>query len=254
MNAARAERTRAIVLDIEGTTTSIAFVHDVLFPYARAHVRDYLTAHLASEEHRGTIERFRAEHAADEAAGLAPPPWTHDPPDARVAAVAGYVAWLIDRDRKSPALKDLQGRIWKRGYENGELRGHVFPDVAAALGRWRAQKIDVRIFSSGSILAQRLLFATTPGGDLTRLLNGYFDLSVGPKTSPDSYHRIAAAIAAPPAGILFISDVVGELDAARAAGMRTRLSIRPGNPPAPRDHGHPEIHSFAEVDRLATAR
>jgi len=135
----------------------------------------------------------------------------------------------MDQDRKSTALKNLQGKIWQEGYRRGELHGDVYPDVPAALERWHGAGLDVRIYSSGSILAQQLVFSTTRYGDLTRFLNGYFDTTTGPKTESSSYHVIASAFALPAPEILFISDVVRELDAAKEAGLQTRLAIRPGN-------------------------
>src|SRR5262245_46826091 len=150
----------------------------------------------------------------------------------------------MDQDRKSTALKAIQGEIWLHGYKQGELHGEVFPDVPPALSAWHAAGIDVRIFSSGSILAQRLLFESARGGDLTKFLNGYFDTTTGPKTESKSYRAIAAAFAA--GRILFVSDVVRELDAARLAGMKTLLCIRPGNHPQPAND-HQIITTFADI-------
>jgi enolase-phosphatase E1 len=152
----------------------------------------------------------------------------------------------MDRDRKSTALKELQGQIWQEGYRTGELRGKVFPDVPPALEAWHQHGVDVRIFSSGSILAQKLLFSTTPAGDLTRFLNGYFDTTTGPKTAPASYMLIAEAFSTEAREILFISDVARELDAAHNAGMKTFMCIRPGNHRQP-DNTHETISSFAEI-------
>ena len=239
--------TRALVLDIEGTTTPIEFVYQVLFPFARAHVREYLEGEWASESCRAALVLLRDDHVADVAHDLAPPAWVDGPVAAQIAGVAAYVGWLMDRDRKSPGLKALQGQIWRSGYRSGELRGQVFHDVAPALERWRARQLDVCIYSSGSVLAQQLLFQTTDAGDLTRFLTDYFDTGIGPKTSPASYRRIAEARAMPAARLLFISDVTRELDAARAAGLRTLLCVRPSNPPPVGEHGHPAIHTFDEI-------
>ncbi len=239
--------TRAILLDIEGTTTPAAFVYDTLFPFARAHAAEYLHAEWASDACRGAVELLGGEHAADLARREATPSWVEEPLAARVASVAAYVGWLIDRDRKSPGLKALQGHIWRRGYASGELRGQVFADVPPALERWRAQRLEVCIYSSGSVLAQQLLFQTTEAGDLTRLLSRYFDLDVGPKTSPESYRRIAGALEMPAADMLFVSDVAAELDAAQAAGLRTILCVRrPASAPmSPRAHS--VIRTFNEI-------
>jgi enolase-phosphatase E1 len=158
-----------------------------------------------------------------------------------------YVGWLMDRDRKSPALKLLQGLIWEQGYRAGRLQGDVFDDVAPALERWRAARIGVAIYSSGSALAQRMLFATTAHGDLTQLIAGFFDTTVGGKTSVESYRRIADELGWPPDRLLFVSDVTTELDAARAAGCQTLLCVRPTNLPQP-PHQHPTVGSFDDFD------
>ncbi len=218
---------RGILLDIEGTTTPIAFVYDVLFPFAGSRIAGYVThANLADLQH---------EYDEDVRQGHNPPAWSATPVE--------YVHWLMDQDRKSAALKNVQGRIWRQGYESGELHGEVFEDVPPALERWHAKTIDVRIFSSGSILAQRLLFSSTAAGDLTRFLRGHFDTTTGPKNDPSSYGRIAEAFAIAASDILFISDVTRELDAARSAGMQTLLCVRPGNHPQP-SHTHRTITSF----------
>jgi enolase-phosphatase E1 len=239
--------TRAVVLDIEGTTTPIAFVYDVLFPFARAHAKEYLEREWTSGPCRAAVALLREEHAADVSHNQGPPAWVDEPHTAQVASVAAYVGWLMDRDRKSSGLKALQGEIWRSGYRSGELRGQVFPDVPPALARWRAQQLAVCIYSSGSVLAQQLLFQTTGAGDLTRFLTGHFDTGIGPKASPDSYRHIAEALAAPAERLLFISDVTGELDAARAAGLQTLLCVRSSNPTTAPEHSHPVIHTFDDI-------
>ena len=216
---------RGVVLDIEGTTTPIAFVHDVLFTYARTHVKEYLAKHAGADNVRKDIELLREEHAADVRNGEQPPPLTTE-----LDSIARYVNWLIDLDRKSTGLKSLQGKIWHDGYSDGTLHSQVFPDVAPALARWRDAGLTISIFSSGSALAQQLLFAHTEAGDLTSFISNYFDTSVGKKGEAESYRRIAETIGLPPGELLFISDVVSELAAAHEAGMKTVLSIRPGNP------------------------
>ena len=238
---------RAVLLDIEGTTTPIKFVYEVLLPYARRHLRRYVEQHAASPEQAPIYDRLRDEHASDLAAAEAVPRWIDEPPAARAGSILSYLEWLMDRDRKSTALKSLQGLIWEDGYRGGDLVGEVFADVPAALARWRAQRIDAGIFSSGSVLAQQLLVRHSSAGDLTSLLRWYFDTTSGPKTDPDSYRRIAAAMGIPVASVLFVSDVAAELDAARTASMQTRLSLRPGNRPPPPGHGHTEIRTFDEL-------
>lgn len=219
----------AIVLDIEGTTTPVAFVYDVLFPFARLHICEYLSHHGNSSRVREAIRTLREEWEADRARGGEPPPWAGD--DEELSSVAAYAGWLMDRDRKSTGLKRLQGYIWEEGYQSGALEGDVFPDVRPAIERWRAGGISVAIYSSGSVLAQRLLFAHTQDGDLTPSFSALFDTETGAKTSSDSYRRIAAALGCAPDRLLFISDVTKELDAARAAGCRVVLCCRPGNAP-----------------------
>ena len=200
---------RAVLLDIEGTTTPIAFVTETLFPYARAHLAVFL-----EREGRGT----------DTAAFLA----------------------LMDRDSKTPELKELQGRIWDEGYRNGTLVGQVFEDVPRAFSRWRDAGVAIGIYSSGSVLAQQLLFRTVRSGDLTPFISWYFDTAVGPKRESASYARIAARVGLEPGDLTFVSDVAEELDAASAAGMRTMLSTRPGNSPQPRNE-HQVIRTFDDL-------
>jgi enolase-phosphatase E1 len=231
---------RAILLDIEGTTTPIAFVHDVLFTYARQHVRDYLVQHanaLADD-----IALLREEHMHDTSSGAQPPPLTDEP-----AAIATYVHWLIDRDRKSTGLKSLQGKIWREGYTSGTLKAQVFSDVRPAFERWQQAGLRIGIFSSGSVLAQQLLFAHTEAGDLTTFISDYFDTNIGAKGDAESYRRIANKMNFPPDGILFVSDVVTELEAATAAKMKTRLSIRPGNQPQPNPDRFQIIETLDEI-------
>jgi enolase-phosphatase E1 len=238
---------RSILLDIEGTTTPIAFVFDVLFPFARAHLRDYLEAEFESPEVRGDIEYLREEHARDLAQNLSPPPLSTETRNAAIDSIVGYVHWMMDRDRKSTPLKSLQGKIWQQGYRDGILRSQVFPDVPSALERWHHAGFNVSIFSSGSVLAQKLLFSHTDAGDLTNFLHCYFDTTTGAKTLPESYQRIASAMGVEPEEVLFISDVVAELDASRSAGMATLLCARAGNPPQPADEKQQRISSFDQI-------
>jgi enolase-phosphatase E1 len=244
MSAGLSQSVRGILLDIEGTTTPIAFVHEVLFTYARENAKQFLTANLNADEVRKDVALLRQEHAleVDE-----PPALVSDSAEAEIESLAAYIEWLIARDRKSTGLKSLQGKIWKQGYENGSLQSQVFADVAPALQRWHESGLNVSIFSSGSVLAQKLLFAHTEAGDLTRFLDNYFDTNVGKKGDPESYRQIAAALQLEPPSILFISDVVAELDAARATGMKTLLSLRPGNVAVDSGVDHQAIHTFDEL-------
>lgn len=179
--------TRAILTDIEGTTSSLSFVHDTLFPYARARLPAYV-----------------AEHGGD---------------------LAQLLAWM-DADAKVTELKDIQGRIWAAGYAAGELTGHVYPDAAKALRRWHGDGIKLAVFSSGSVAAQKLIFGHSDQGDLSPLFSGFFDTTTGPKREAMSYLLIADALGVSPAEMLFLSDIAAETDAAKAAGMRAMLIDR----------------------------
>lgn len=245
-------RIRGILLDIEGTTTPIAFVHEVLFPYSRSRVRSYLAEHLDSAETLSDVARLRDEHTADVKQNLQPPALVVTLGDAELDSLAAYVNWLIDRDRKSTGLKALQGKIWKQGYLEGSLKAPLFADVSPAIERWHRTGLKISIFSSGSSLAQKLLFAHTEAGDLTRLIYNYFDTTVGAKTEVESYRRIAAALRLTAEEVLFISDVVSELNAANVAGMRTLLCVRPGNPAQPGKEQHLNIQRFDEIPELNT--
>jgi enolase-phosphatase E1 len=239
---------RAVVLDIEGTTTPIAFVHEVLFPYARARLRAWVDDPSNAADLAVVSRRLAAEHAADLSRGEGPPSWASSSSsvddDADRSGLVAYAGWLMDRDRKSPGLKLMQGLIWERGYQAGELRGQVYPDVAPALRRWHAEGLRLAIYSSGSALTQRRLFQSTSDGDLAPLISAHFDTAVGAKGESASYARIAHALDLPPASILFVSDVVSELEAARAAGLQVVLCVRPDNPP------QPEAGAFDQVSEL----
>jgi enolase-phosphatase E1 len=227
------------LLDIEGTTTPIAFVTGTLVPYARTRLHGYLERHGASMQ-----PAFRREYDADDEARRTVPPW--DAADAQ-AGVERYAQWLMDHDRKSSALKELQGRIWEDGYRAGELIAPVYPDVAPAFARWRQDGHALGIFSSGSVLAQQWLFRRSTAGDLTPHLTWYFDTGVGRKQDAASYERIARETGEPAGSITFISDVAAELDAARAAGMQTIMTLRPGNHPQP-EHSHRMVRSLLEIN------
>lgn len=239
------EGVRVILLDIEGTTTPIAFVHTRLFSYAREHLDRYLNAHLSDDAVQDGLRRLAQERAAEPDTGA--PPWRAGSAAEVRASASAYALWLMDRDRKSPALKLLQGLIWEEGYQAGELRGEVFPDVPGSIARWRDDGFIVAIYSSGSELAQRRLFGSTSNGDLTPLIAGFFDTAVGPKMEPDSYRHIAMLLGVPAAAVLFVSDVTAELAAARAAGCHTRLCIRPGNAPQPDATQFDQIKSLDDL-------
>jgi enolase-phosphatase E1 len=191
-------------------------------------VSDFLDRHWTDPDIRADIERLEAERADDH------------------AAVVAQVYRLMDRDEKSTGLKSLQGKIWEEGYRSGELKGEVYPDVLPAMERWRDKGIDIAIFSSGSIQAQRSLFGHSAAGDLTRFIRAYFDTTTGPKNAAQSYSRIAAALERSPSEVLFVSDVAAELDAARAAGMQTGLCVRSADATVPAG-SHRIIRTFDEI-------
>lgn len=222
---------RAIVTDIEGTTSSIDFVRDVLFPYARKRLPAFVETHGDRPE----VQHWLGEAAKE--AGLIEA--------SRQEVVELLLRW-IDEDRKSTALKALQGMIWKDGYVAGDYRAHMYPEVAAKLRAWRAAGLRLYIYSSGSVPAQQLFFGYSEAGDLTPLLGGYFDTETGPKREAESYRRIAAAIDEQPRHILFLSDIVEELDAAHTAGFQTGWLIRDAQH-APAEPRHPVFHDFDAI-------
>jgi enolase-phosphatase E1 len=241
------EGVHGVLLDIEGTTTPIAFVHEVLFSYARLHVRSFLKERFSSAELLADLQQLREDHATDVKQNLQPPALLEGSRDAEIDSLVEYVNWLIDRDRKSTGLKSLQGKIWKQGYIDGTLKAELFADVAPALERWRHAGLKISIFSSGSSLAQKLLFAHTEAGDLTGFIDNYFDTTEGSKTDVASYSRIASALGLPARDVLFISDVAPELEAAGAAGMQTLLCVRLGNQPQPSAERYQIIRDFDEI-------
>lgn len=236
---------RVLLLDIEGTTTPLSFVADTLFPYARTHLSAFLSAHGTSSDVQSDLVLLHNEREADISRGLHPPPLDGGP--GTPLSVVPYLNWLMDQDRKSTGLKALQGRVWQKGYQSGQLRSSVFTDVAPAFIRWRGLEKRICIYSSGSVLAQRLLFGHTEEGDLTPYIDAYFDTTIGAKVDAGSYAHLAAALELPPSAVVFLSDVVGELDAAQAAGMQVLCLDRPGNRPLPSPIRHSVIHSFEEV-------
>jgi len=225
----RIEGVRAVVTDIEGTTGSIAFVHEVLFPYARAHLRAFIAN-----------RRQEVDVILDDVRGAEG--------DLEDDALVALLRRWIDEDRKAPALKTLQGLIWRDGYESGELVGHVFDDAVRMLRRWRVEGLRLHIYSSGSAAAQKLLFGHSVAGDLTPLFDAYFDTGVGPKTSADSYRRIAQAVGADPGAILFLSDSSAEIAAARSAGLQAIRIVRDAAPEPD------EAGGFDEIEIIGPAR
>jgi len=223
---------RSVVLDIEGTTSPISFVTDVLFPYARDNVRKHLDATYGSDETNDDIALLRAQVEQDLAEGVAgavPVPPDEAGKDEVIAALVANVEAMIDADRKITSLKQLQGHIWRTGFEGQEIKGVVFDDVPPALQRWHANGIKTYIYSSGSREAQRLIFGNTTYGDLRKYLCGFFDTMVGTKKEPRSYYEIWQAIGVDrPSQILFLTDVYQEATAAKAAGDHICLANKNG--------------------------
>lgn len=233
---------RVVLLDIEGTTTPIDFVYLTLFPFARRHLRGFLQTYSETNLVGDDVLALKTEQQRDRTDGLNPPDWTDD----EFESAARYAEWLMDLDRKSTALKSLQGKIWEEGYQSGELQGIVYPDVPLAFTRWREGGRRIAIYSSGSILAQKLIFGHSNAGDLTTSINAYFDTTTGGKREAGSYTRIAAALTVSTREVMFISDVSAELDAARAAGMQTRLCVR-DNPTHPTHSEQSVITTFSDI-------
>jgi enolase-phosphatase E1 len=226
-----------ILTDIEGTTSSISFVKDVLFPYARDALPAFVREHGARADVRHWLDAVAIEHAVSK-------PGTVCSDDTIVEILQG----MIDEDRKHTALKALQGMIWGEGYSSADFTAHIYPDAAAKLHDWHAAGYPLAVYSSGSVPAQKLFFGHTDAGDLTALFDGWFDTEVGHKRDADSYRTIARRLDRDAGGIVFLSDVIEELDAARDAGMRTVLIDRLEDYPQPRlgddAHGHHRVERF----------
>ena len=231
--------TRGILTDIEGTTSSISFVKDVLFPYARRALPAFVQSRAKDPAVRKWLDVVATENGAV----------------CNDAMIAEVLQGWIDQDRKHTALKALQGMLWAEGYRHGDFTAHIYPDAAAALREWQAAGMPLYVYSSGSVPAQRLFFGHSDAGDLSALFTGWFDTEVGGKRESGSYVRIAESMGLPPASILFLSDIVEELDAAREAGLDTVLVDRRNDYPQPRmgddAHGHARVETFADLNPLA---
>lgn len=222
---------RAIITDIEGTTSDIRFVHNVLFPYARQHLPAFIAEHQQQPAVAQTLDDLRAEVGNPQAT-----------PDELMQVLFGF----MDQDRKSTALKALQGMIWRAGYENGRFTGHLYADVLPALKQWQQQGVALYVYSSGSVAAQKLLFGYSDAGDITGLFSGYFDTHVGAKREVDSYRNIASQIGLPAEDLLFLSDIYQELDAAQDAGWNTVQLIR-GE--ADTESRHRQVAGFDQINQ-----
>ena len=201
----------------------------------------FLREHWNEDAVRADVAALKEQHSRQQASDPALPPWPED-----LTGALLYIGWLMDRDIKSTPLKSLQGNIWRQGYCSGELRAEVFPDVPQAFSRWAKQNRTMGIFSSGSVLAQQLLFANTTCGNLSGFLQGYFDTTTGSKVHPESYRKIAASLSLSLSQIIFISDTLAEVDAAAEAGMETALCER-NNSSTASGSRHPVISTLDQV-------
>lgn len=222
-----------VILDIEGTTSPIAFVYDVLFPYARLHLRDYLASNWGNKDLLEDLHLLKEESGSKE--------------DLDLEAAAETLSGFMDEDRKSTALKSVQGKIWAAGFKGGALKGSFFPDVAPALLEWKSSGLTIAVYSSGSVQAQQLLFSSSDQGDLRTYISAWFDTRTGPKLTADSYRKIASEMKTPEGRILFISDNTRELEAAATAGLQVLLARRPGNPDTSESCPFTPIQTFTEV-------
>ncbi|MET0124551.1 MAG: acireductone synthase [Pseudomonas caspiana] len=220
---------KAVLTDIEGTTSAVSFVFDVLFPYAAKHLPDFVRQQASRPDVATQLQKVREDSAE---------------PDADVERVIEILLSWIAEDRKATPLKALQGMVWEQGYDAGQLKGHVYPDAVHALQSWHRQGYGLYVYSSGSIQAQKLIFGCSEAGDLSALFSGYYDTTSGPKRETQSYRNITKDIGLPAEEIVFLSDIVEELDAAKAAGMATCGLVREGGELA----GHVNVVSFADID------
>lgn len=228
---------RVILTDIEGTTSSISFVHEVLFPYASEHLPAFVRAHNhttpAVAEQLAIVAQKSGVDSKD------------------VEALIEVLQGWISEDRKEGSLKALQGMVWEQGYHSGELKGDIYPDAADYLQRWHDRGLRLFVYSSGSVKAQKLIFGHSSEGDFTPFFSGYFDTGVGGKKEAQSYRNILDELGVEPGSVLFLSDVEAELEAAEQAGMKTAWLVREGELP---DTGRFVARDFAEVDALLRKR
>ena len=228
----------AIVTDIEGTTSSIRFVKDILFIYAEQFLPDFVRKH---KEERDVVRQLRS---LSDNTGI---------PLKNTEALIEHLVKSMREDSKGTELKALQGMVWEMGYQRGEFQAHIYPDVPGKLQEWLDAGINLYVYSSGSEKAQRLFFRYSVSGDLRLMFSGYFDTTIGPKQEKQSYQNLAEWVALPPQDILFLSDLEAELDAAAAVGFKTVWVVRPQEsaiePEIARKRGkHPVVTSFAEID------
>lgn len=233
---------KVILLDIEGTTASVDFVHDVMFPFVTRNLSTFLDSTWGQTETTAACERI-AQDAGHESLAA----WQKVTGGSDRELVEQQIAELMRGDVKATGLKAMQGLVWQAGFESGELVAPIYEDVLPELKRWKAGGIDIRIYSSGSIAAQKLFFGHTQYGDVLGYFSGHYDTTIGGKKDSESYRKIAAEIGVKPSEILFVSDLEGELEAAQLAGVQVAAAIRPGNKPLSESARFPRISSFAEI-------
>ncbi len=221
-----------ILMDIEGTTTSISFVHDILFPYSKERIPAFINSHQNDPEILTIFEEVKLTVNNEQ---------NHLPNNQQI--INQLIEW-INVDRKHPALKKLQGLIWNEGYTSGEIKGHVYQEVPAVLEKWKNKNITLGIYSSGSIKAQKDLFGFSLFGNLNKFISNNFDTTIGHKREIASYQKISQQLSIPSKDILFLSDISEELDAAKTAGFQTVQLVRIGTVP---NTGHAQVKSFDEI-------
>lgn len=233
---------KSILLDIEGTVSPVSFVYDVLFPFARERAKEFLHKHWQEPMVQTALE-YMAKDAGFESTRI----WFEKESGKPEEIVLKEVYRLMDSDVKATGLKELQGLIWKSGYDEKQLISELYDDVPDMLSQWHQNGYDISIYSSGSIGAQKTFFKNTRYGDMTKFLNAHFDTTSGSKKESTSYNTISKNLGKNQDAILFLSDIVDELDAAFQAGMKTALVVRQGNSPQP-ENNHQSIKSLAELD------
>lgn len=242
---------RCVLLDIEGTTCPVHFVSETLFPYATARLETFLESRQTDPAVQGLVSQV-AQAWQDDPDPTAQALLRTEAPNIRSSArILPYLQWLIREDRKLTPLKDLQGLVWEEGYDNGALQGPLYPDVAPALRRWRKAGLKLAVYSSGSIKAQQLIYGHSNAGDLRPMFQHWFDTKIGSKLDPESYTKIVAALSAESQNVLFISDSIGELNAAKASGLGVLLCDRSRGPTSSINRGEfVPVQSFDKLDPL----
>ena len=233
---------KAILLDIEGTTTPIDFIHQTLFPFAKDKIGEYVQENL--KQIKDEIEQLKTEYKKDFSNQI----YGRKFDENSAESITEYLKFLIEVDRKSTPLKSLQGKVWQAGYESGELKSIMFEDVPRAFEHWYKKGKTIAIYSSGSVLAQKLIFKYSNFGDLTRYISAYFDTHIGHKRKKQSYAKIAEKLQNRKREILFISDILEELNAAHQAGLDAILSIREGNSPIAENHSYQVVRNFDAIE------